>query len=101
MLHIHVLLVAPLGTGHMDKPGTDWYKNGVAVWETANHTRAAADFSIQTFNDIIGADTGPVFAGKIVAGQSLLNAVLHLPEICKPCLFLSAFQFAKLILPYR
>ena len=24
-----------------------------------------------------------------------------LPEICKPCLFLSSFQFAKLILPYR
>ena len=23
-----------------------------------------------------------------------------LPEICKPCLFLSSFQFAKLILPY-
>ena len=24
-----------------------------------------------------------------------------LPEICKPCLFLSTFQFAKLILPYQ
>ena len=24
-----------------------------------------------------------------------------LPETCKPCLFLSTFQFAKLILPYR
>ena len=24
-----------------------------------------------------------------------------LPEFCKPCLFLSTFQFAKLILPYR
>ena len=24
-----------------------------------------------------------------------------LPEICKPCLFLSFFQFAKLILPYH
>ena len=24
-----------------------------------------------------------------------------LPEICKPCLFLSLFQFAKLILPYH
>ena len=24
-----------------------------------------------------------------------------LPEICKPCLFLSTFQFAKLIVPYQ
>ena len=24
-----------------------------------------------------------------------------LPEICKPCLFLSTFQFAKFILPYH
>ena len=24
-----------------------------------------------------------------------------LPEFCKPCLFLSSFQFAKIIIPYR
>ena len=24
-----------------------------------------------------------------------------LPEFCKPCLFLSSFQFAKIIVPYR
>ena len=70
VLHIHVLLVAPLGTSHMAQPGTDQHKSGIAVWETAHHTSAAADLPVQPLNDIVGTDTGPVLAGKITVRVS-------------------------------
>ena len=76
MLHVHVLLVAPLGTSHMAQPGTDQHKCRVAVGEAANHTGAAADLSVQSLNHIIGTDTGPVLTGKIAIGQRFLNAIL-------------------------
>lgn len=41
MLHVHVLLVVPLGTGHMAQPGTDQYESGVTVPESTLHTGAA------------------------------------------------------------
>ena len=65
VLHIHVLLVAPLGAGHMAQPGTDQHQSRVTVRETAHHTGAAADFPVQPLNDIVGADTGPMLTGKI------------------------------------
>ena len=65
MLHVHVLLVAPLGAGHMAQSGTDKHQGRVAVRETAHHTGAAADLPVQPLNHIIGADTGPVLTGKI------------------------------------
>ena len=64
MLHVHVLLVAPLGTGHMAQPGTDEHKGRVAVREAANHTSAAADLSVEPLNDVIGTNASPVSLGK-------------------------------------
>ena len=78
VLHVHVLLVAPLGTCHMAQSGADQHESGITVRETADHTGAAADLPVQPFNDIVGADTGLVFAGKIAVGQCFFNAVLHL-----------------------
>ena len=78
VLHVHVLFVAPLGTSYMAQPGTDQHEGRVAVRETAHHTGAAADLPVQPLNDIVGADTGPVFAGEIAVGQSLLNAIFYL-----------------------
>ena len=46
VLHIHVLLVAPLGAGHMAQPGTDQHESRVTVRETAHHTGTAADLPI-------------------------------------------------------
>ena len=69
VLHVHVLLVAPLGTGHMAQPGTDQHKGRVAVRETAHHTGAAADLPVQPLNDIVGADASPVLAGKVTIGK--------------------------------
>ena len=69
MLHVHVLPVAPLGTGHMAQPGTDQHEGGVAVREAAYHAGTAADLPVEPFNDVIGTDAGPVFAGKIAVGM--------------------------------
>ena len=69
MLHVHVLLVTPLGTGHMAKSGTDQHEGGVAVRETAYHTSAAADLTVQPLNNIVGADASPVLAGKVTIGK--------------------------------
>ena len=52
MLHVHVLLVAPLGAGHMAKPDTDQHERRIAVRETSHHTGAAADLPVQSLNDI-------------------------------------------------
>ena len=69
VLHVHVLLVAPLGAGHMAQPGTDQHKGRVAVWETAYYTSAAADLTVQPLNNIVGADASPVLAGKVTIGK--------------------------------
>lgn len=78
VLHVHILLVASLGAGQMVQPGTGQYEGRVAVWETTHHTGATANLPIQPFNDIVGADSGPVLAGKIAVGQRFLNTILHL-----------------------
>ena len=72
MLHIHVFLVAPLGASHIAQPGTDKHERRIAVRETANHMGAAADLPVQSLNDIVGTDTGPVLAGKIAVRQRFL-----------------------------
>ena len=76
MLHVHVLLVAPLGAGHMAQPGTDQHKGGIAVRETAHHTGTAADLPVESLNDVIGTDASPVFTGKI-AGPSQILCKVH------------------------
>ena len=65
VLHVHVLLVAPLGAGHMAQSGADQHEGGVAVRETAHYTSAAADLPVEPLNDVIGTDASPVFTGKI------------------------------------
>ena len=71
-------LLAQLG-GHVE------YEGEYTGWQYQEHSplrelmvQAAADLPVQPFNDIVGADTGPVLTGKIAVGQSLINAVLHL-----------------------
>ena len=73
MLHVHILLVAPLGTGHMAQPGTDQHEGGVAVRETAHHAGMVADFPVEPLNDVIGTDASPVFTGEIAVCKRLLK----------------------------
>ena len=77
VLHVHVLLVAPLSVGHMAQPGTDQHEGGVGVREAAHQMGTAADIPVEPFNDVIGTDASPVFAGKIAVGKRLLNAVIR------------------------
>ena len=67
MLHIHVLLVAPLGSSHMAQPGTDQHEGRVTVREGPHHTGASADLPVQPLNHIVGADPGPVLIGEILS----------------------------------
>ena len=65
VLHIHVLFVAPLGTGYMTQPGTDQHKGGVAIPETPYHTDAAANLPVQPLNNVVGSNTSPVFCKRL------------------------------------
>ena len=62
MLHIHVLLVAPLGARNVAKSGADQHQGRVAVRERPHHTRPAADLSVQPLDYIVCADARPVLA---------------------------------------
>ena len=75
MLHVHVLLVAPLGARHMAKPGADQHEGGVPIRERPHYAGAAADLTVPSLDHVVGADARPVFAGKIAVGQCLFNAV--------------------------
>ena len=47
---IHVLFVAPLGTGHMVQPCADQHEGRVAIREGPHHTGPAADLPAQPLN---------------------------------------------------
>ena len=71
MLHIHVLLVAPLGSSHVAKPRADQHQGRVAIGECPHHTGAPADLTVQPLDHVVGTDARPVLAGKIAVGQRL------------------------------
>lgn len=62
----------------MAKPSADQHQSRVAVRERSYHAGSAADLTVQPLNHVVGADAGPMLAGKIVVDQSFLNAVLDL-----------------------
>ena len=106
VLHVHVFLVAPLGTCHMAQPRADQHQGGISVRECPYHPRPSADLPVQPLDHIVGADAGPVFAWEIAVGQRLLNAVLdllgsllqlHGPQLGNHCFrFLAGRLFALL-----
>ena len=60
---------------------TDQHQGRVTIRLPAHHAGAAgaaANLPVQPLNDIVGADTAPVFTGEIAVGQSLLNAIFYL-----------------------
>ena len=76
MLHIHVFLTAPLGTCHVAKSDADQHQGGVAIGECPHHAGAPTDLTVQPLDHVVGADAGPMLAGKVTIGQRLLDAVL-------------------------
>ena len=67
VLHIHVLLVAPLG--HMAQSGTDRHESRIAVRETSHYPSAAADLPVQPLNHIVGTNASPVCTRQIAIGK--------------------------------
>ena len=78
VLHVHVFFAAPLGARHMAKSSTDQHQGGISIRERSHHAGPAADLTVQPLDHVVGADTGPMLAGKITVGQRFLNAVLDL-----------------------
>lgn len=78
MLHVHVFLVAPLGSGHMTQSGTDQHQRRVAIGEAAYYSRPSAYFPVQPLNHIVRPNPRPMLAWKIAEGQCFLYAVLNL-----------------------
>ena len=69
MLHVHIFLVAPLGTCHMAQPRTDQHEGRIPIWKSPHYLGAAADLPVETLNDIVGSDPGLVFIGEIAVGK--------------------------------
>ena len=78
VLHVHVFLVAPLGSCHVAQPRADQHQGRISIRERPHHAGSAADLTVQPLDHVVGADARPVFAGKVTIGQCLLNAVLDL-----------------------
>lgn len=98
VLHVHVRLVAPLGAGHMSQPGTDQHERGVAVRETACHTGTVVDLLVQSLNDIVGADTGPVSDGitDLFGDQITVNGSAYQVRIFNPVVSLESHSIKML-----
>ena len=75
VLHVHVLLVTPLGACDMAQAGADEHQGGVAIGEGTHDPGAPADLAVQAFHDVVRADPRPVLGWEIAVGQRLLNAV--------------------------
>ena len=85
VLHVHVFLAAPLSTCHMAQPRADQHQGGISVREHPYHPRPSADLTVQPLDHIVGADAGPVFAGKVTIN-------LFYEYLSIPC----AFLFSKI-----
>ena len=77
MLHVHVLLVAPLSACYMAQPRTDQHQSRVPIGERSYHASPAADLTVQPFNHVVGTDESPMLAWKVAVGQRFFNAILH------------------------
>ena len=62
MLHVHILLIASLGAGHMAQ---DQHKGRIAIREGAHHPGAAADLPVEPLNHIVDADSCPMLIGEL------------------------------------
>lgn len=71
----------------MAKPSTDQHEGGIAVREAADHSGAAANYPVETLNDIVGTDVCPVLAGKMV-----VRRVSSIPSSTFWAAFLSFMQ---------
>ena len=97
VLHIHVLFVAPLVSNHMAQSGTYQHEGSVVIQGATYHSGTATNLPVQSLNNVVGADTSPMFSWEIAVGKRLLNAILYLPgsffELHGPQFFHNRFSF--------
>lgn len=70
-------LLPPLGPGHISQLGADQNQCRVPVRECSNTSSHAPDFSVQSFNGIVGVDLRSVLKRNVTAGYHFLDSVLH------------------------
>ena len=78
MLHVHVLLAAPLGSGYMTKPCADQHQRRVPVRKCSDHPCPAPDLTVHPLDYIVGSDLRPMLGGKVTVGQRFLDTRLNL-----------------------
>ena len=70
MLHVHVFLAAPLGSGYMTQPGTDQHQCRISIREGTDYSCPAPDLPVHPLDDIVGPDLHPMLRGEVtVSGQ--------------------------------
>lgn len=62
----------------MTQPGTDKHEGGITVWESPHHASPAADLPVESFNDVVGADSRPVLVGECRVSKCFLQPILYL-----------------------
>lgn len=77
MLHIHVFLAAPLGSGYMTQPGTDQHQCRISIREGTDYSCPAPDLPVHPLDDIVGPDLHPMLRGEVTVGQRFLNAIRY------------------------
>ena len=65
MLHVQVLLRASLCSGDVAQPRTDQHQGRVAIGKTLYYISTAADFPVQSFYDVVHANTQLVLAVEV------------------------------------
>ena len=73
MFLIHILLIALLGTSHMAQSGADQHQGQVPARESTHHASAAADFLVESLNDIVGSGLSPMLGWKFTLSQPFLD----------------------------
>ena len=77
MLHIHIFLVAPLCACGMSQAGANQHKGRISVRESADHSRSAADFPVESLDHIVSADSRPVLKRKVRIGKRFYMVILY------------------------
>ena len=89
MLHIHVAFFAPAGTCYMTQPGADQHQSAVAVRKCSDGPCPPFNLTVDSFQHIVCADSGPMLAGKPMKVSDSFSkySFVHKRYYCRPIKF--------------
>lgn len=106
MIHVQVALVPPFTGSYVPQSCTYKHQCSLSVWECPYDLGSPLDFSVESFECVVGADSRPVFRWKTHIRKRLLNAFfdllsgfgkLHTAKfLCYICGFLQCCSFVLL-----